>query len=221
MTVNRVILIRPGETDWNRQRRWQGWVDSPLDDFGRAQAKQLARYIRNIGMSALYSSDSRRAVETAEILSVQLGFLPVYDKRWRERDIGAWQGMTLNEIRSWYPEEYRKLQADVENFRVPEGESRADVRQRVTSAFNDMLAEDRGSTVGIISHTTSTHMLLDSLIKGYDIYATVLGNTAVTTIRLVESGQWEIVALNDLAHLEGLNAASFMELEQNDDPGNR
>src|SRR5690606_7991617 len=163
MTVNRVILIRPGETEWNRQRRWQGWVASPLDDYGKAQAKQLARYIRNIGMSALYASDSRRAVETAEILSAQLGFPPVYDKRWRERDIGAWQGMTLNEIRAWYPEEYRKLQTDIENFCVPEGESRADVRKRVTSAFNEIVAEDKGGTVGILTHTTSTHTLLHSL----------------------------------------------------------
>lgn len=220
MTVNRVILIRPGETDWNRQGRWQGWVDSPLDDYGRAQAKQLARYIRNIGLSALYSSDSRRAVQTAEILVAQLGFPPVYDKRWRERDIGNWQGMTLDEIRAWYPEDYRKLQADIENFRVPEGESRADVRQRVMAAFNAILAEDKGSTIGIISHTTSTHMLLDSLVDGYDIYAAVLGNTAVTTIRLGETGQWEMVALNDLSHLEGLNSRSVRELEENDDSRN-
>jgi broad specificity phosphatase PhoE len=220
MAVNRVILIRPGETEWNRQGRWQGWVASPLDNYGKAQAKQLARYIRNIGISAVYSSDSRRAVETAEILSAQLGFAPTYDKRWRERDIGAWQGMTLQEIRSWYAEDYRKLQADIENFRVPQGESREDVRQRVMSAFNDILEEDKGSTVGIITHTTSTHMLLRSLIPDYDIYAAVLGNTAVTTIRLGEAGKWEIVALNDLTHLEGLNAASFKELEQDDDSGN-
>jgi broad specificity phosphatase PhoE len=170
-------------------------------------------------MSALYASDSRRAVETADILSAQLGFPPVYDKRWRERDIGAWQGMTLNEIRAWYQDDYRKLQADIENFRVPEGESRADVRQRVMAAFNDILAEDKGSTVGILTHTT--HMLLHSLVAGYDVYAAVLGNTAVTTIRLGESGQWELVALNDLSHLEGLNSRYVQELEQNDDPGNR
>ncbi|MBZ0299059.1 MAG: histidine phosphatase family protein [Anaerolineae bacterium] len=221
MTVNRVILIRPGETDWNRQGRWQGWVASPLDDYGRAQAKQLARYIRNIGMSALYSSDSRRAVETAEILAAPLGFMPVYDALWRERDIGAWQGMTLNEIRTWHPEDYRKLQADTENFRVPEGESRADVRKRVLAAFEDVLAEDKGGTVGLLTHTTSTHMLLHSLIAGYDIYAGVLGNTAVTTIHRPDSGPWKLVALNDLSHLEGLNSRSVRELEQSDDSGDR
>ena len=219
MAVNRVILIRPGETDWNRQGRWQGWVASPLNDYGRAQAKALARYIRNIGLKALYSSDSRRAIETAEILGEQLGFEPVFDARWRERDIGAWQGMSLDEIRSWSVNDYKKLQADNENFQVPDGESRADVRKRVLDAFNDILAEDKGSTVGIITHTTSTHALLDSLIDRDDIYAAVLGNSAVTTIHRNEDGQWELVALNDLSHLEGLNSRYMQELEQTDDSG--
>ncbi len=206
MTVNRVILIRPGETDWNRQGRWQGWVASPLNDYGRAQALALARYIRNIGLSALYSSDSRRAVETAQILAAQLDFEPVLDKRWRERNVGAWQGMTIDEIRSWNVEDYQQLQADNENFRVPQGESRADVRKRVLAAFADVLKEDRGGTVGILTHTTSTHTLLDSLVPDYDIYGTLLGNTAVTTIRRGQGDAWEIVAANDLSHLEGLNS---------------
>ena len=214
MTVNRVILMRPGETDWNRQGRWQGWVASPLNDYGRAQAKALARYIRNIGMSALYSSDSRRAVETAQLLSEQLGFAPVFDRRWRERDVGAWQGMTLEEIRSWNVDEYHQLQADSENFRVPEGVSRADVRQRVMAAFEALLEEDKGSTVGVITHTTSTHMLLDSLVSGYDIHGTALGNTAVTTISRIDSSAWQLVALDDLSHLEGLKAGHVDELEQ-------
>jgi len=217
MTVNRVILIRPGETDWNRQGRWQGWVASPLNDYGRAQAVSLSRYLRNIGMSMLYSSDSRRAVETAQILADELSLEPHYDARWRERDIGAWQGMSLEEIRSWHVEDYQKLQADRENFQAPNGESRAQVRERVLAAFNDVLNEDRGSTVGILTHTTSTHVLLDSLLPDYDIYGGVLGNTAVTTIRRGENDGWELVALNDLSHLEGLKSRFVQELEQPDD----
>jgi probable phosphoglycerate mutase len=168
-----VIFIRPGETEWNRQGRWQGWVASPLSDYGRAQALALSKYVRNIGMSALYASDSRRAVETAEILTQQLSFEPILDQRWRERDIGVWQGMTLDEIRSWNVEDYKKLQASIEDFQVPDGESRAEVRKRVLAAFQDVLNEDRGDTIGIITHTTSTHMLLDSLIEDYEIYGTV------------------------------------------------
>lgn len=219
MTVNRVILIRPGETDWNRQGRWQGWVASPLNDYGRAQAVSLSRYLRNIGMTQLYASDSRRAVETAQILAQELNLEPVYDARWRERNIGDWQGMTLDEIRSWHGEEYQKLQADRENYQPPNGESRAQVRKRVLAAFNDVLAGDKGTTVGILTHTTSTHALLDSLLPDYDIYGGVLGNTAVTTIRRDDRDTWELVALNDLSHLEGLKSRFVQELEQDNDTG--
>jgi phosphoserine phosphatase len=219
MTVNRVVLIRPGETDWNRQGRWQGWVASRLNDYGRAQVLALAKYVRNIGLSALYSSDSRRAVETAEILAMQLEFRPMLDERLRERNVGAWQGMTLEEIQTWNVEAYRALQADIEHYRVPGGESRADVRKRVLEAFQRVLDDDKGNTVGIISHTTSTHMLLHSLVPGYDIYSTVLGNSAVTTIHRGEADAWEIVALNDLSHLEGLKSRSVRELEQDNDSG--
>ncbi len=213
MTVKRVILIRPGETAWNREGRWQGWVSSPLSDYGRAQALSLGRYIRNIGMSALYSSDLVRAVETANILSSQLEFSPVFDERWRERAIGQWQGMTLDEIRSWCTDDYHKLQEDAENYSMPGGEARNAVQKRVTAAFRDVLKDDKGSTVGIITHTTSTHALLQSLIADYDVYSSVLGNTSVTTIALNDNNQWEIVAANDVSHLEGLTSRSVSELE--------
>ena len=221
MTVNRVILIRPGETDWNRQGRWQGQVASSLNDYGRAQAYSLSRFIRNIGLSALYSSASRRAVETARILAAELGFEPIVDRRWCERDIGIWQGMTLDEIRAWDIETYKHLVADRENYRVPEGESRADVRERVLAAFEDVLKEGRGSTIGILTHTTTTHVLLDSLLADYSIDDTVIGNTAVTTLSHDDAGKWGLIALNDLSHLEGLKSRSVQELEQQDDTGDR
>jgi probable phosphoglycerate mutase len=214
MTVKRVILIRPGETAWNREGRWQGWVPSPLSDYGRAQVMALGRYIRNIGMKAVYGSDLRRAKETAEILCRQLDFEPVYDARWRERDIGQWQGMTLDEIRTWCPDEYRLLQADVDNFRVPGGESRRDVRDRVMAAFAEIVSAEAGSTIGIITHTTSTHMLLQALVPDYDVYATILGNSSVTTVALGDDGRWMIVAANDVSHLEGLTSRTFAELEE-------
>jgi broad specificity phosphatase PhoE len=94
MAVKRVIFIRPGETDWNRDLRYQGWVAIPLSAYGQRQAQRLANYIRNIGVSALYTSDLKRASETAAILAEKLDSEPIADKRLRERDIGKWQGLT-------------------------------------------------------------------------------------------------------------------------------
>lgn len=214
MRVKRIILIRPAETDWNRQSHWQGWVATPLNEHGRRQAQALAKFVRNIGMSALYSSDLRRAVETAELLAERLGFAPVYDARLRERNIGAWQGLTLDEMRAWYPDEYKQLLADADEYRIPGGESRAEVRARMVSMFDDILKEDRGETVGIISHTTAIRALLSELIPDCDPNSIKVNNTSVTTLVRVDTDRWQLVAANDVMHLEGLASRSAKEVEQ-------
>lgn len=212
MTIKRVILIRPGETDWNRQGRWQGWVASPLNIHGRKQVELLAKFVRNIGLSALYSSDLHRAEQTAAILSDSLRFAPILDSRWRERNIGEWQGLTRDEMQAWYPDMYAELMADRMGFRVPAGESLADVKARVMEALDDILAENTGETIGIISHTAALHLLLSELIPGYRIGDITFANTSVTTIQRTESGAWKLVTANDTLHLEGLETQSIEEI---------
>jgi broad specificity phosphatase PhoE len=213
MTVKRIIFVRPGETDWNRQVRWQGWVASPLSTHGKRQAERLANYVRHIAMTVLYTSDLVRAVQTAEILSGTLGFAPVLDERLRERNIGDWQGLTIDEMRAWYPDQYQQLLTDSENYRVPGGESRADVRKRMVEVFNDILKQDKGETIGIISHTTAIHALLADLIPGGTGKEVAVSNTSVTTIALEEKGKWRLVASDDVLHLEGLETQRSPELE--------
>jgi broad specificity phosphatase PhoE len=212
MTVKRVILIRPGETDWNRQGRWQGWVSVPLNTHGRNQARYLARFIRNVGMTALYASDLKRAVQTAEILVETLGYPPVYDARLRERNIGSWQGLTQDEMRDWYPDEYQKLVENRAGYAVPGGESRNQMKARMIAAFDDYMKEDKGETIGIISHSSAIRSLLSQWIADEQLVGTDVGNTSVTTIaRDDENETWHIVASNDLAHLEGIESQSLGE----------
>jgi broad specificity phosphatase PhoE len=223
MTVKRVILIRPGETDWNRQGRWQGWVASPLNPHGKQQVQALARFIRNVGMTVLYASDLKRAVETAEILEERLGFAPIYDERLRERNIGDWQGLTPDEMRLWYPQEYEKLLQDRANYVIPKGESRNQVKARMLAAFKDYLQQDKGETIGILSHSSAIRSLLSEWIPEAQLINADVGNTSVTSIaRDDENGTWRVVASNDVTHLEGLEAQSVTELEdRKHDSGNR
>lgn len=213
MTVKRVIFIRPGETNWNQQVRWQGWVASPLNDHGKRQAERLANYIRHINLKALYTSDLKRALQTAAILAKNLGFEPVPDERLRERKIGEWQGLTIDEMRTWYPDEYQNLLTDAENYRVPGGESRADVRKRMVEAFDAILKQDKGETIGVISHTTAIHELLAAIIPDNTNQEVAVSNTSVTTIVLSENGKWQLVASDDVLHLEGLPTQTSPELE--------
>ena len=212
MVVKRVVFIRPGETDWNKIGRWQGIVGVPLNEHGRLQAERLAKFVRNIGMEALYSSDLRRAKDTAEIIAGTANVKPVYDMRLRERGMGEWQGLTINEIRSWYPEDYSRVQADPEGFQVPAGESRRQVAQRVLSAFEDIIGRG-GNTIGVISHTTAIRGLLAELVPSSDPYNLQFRNMSVTTVAQSEDGSWAISQLDDVTHLEGISSESFGEVE--------
>ncbi|MFQ3647508.1 MAG: histidine phosphatase family protein [Anaerolineae bacterium] len=213
MAIQRLVFLRPGETDWNKMERWQGTVAVPLNETGRAQAERVAQYIRNTGMNALYTSDLRRAVETAQIIAAAIDLQPVQDARLRERAVGIWQGLTRREIALWYPEEYAQLQADPENYRIPGGESRRDVRERVQSFMADLFAKEQGEVVGILSHTTAMRTLLPELVPDFAADKIKYSNMSVTTLGREGDGPWRIIMLDDTRHLEGLSTMAFGELE--------
>src|SRR5437762_5332003 len=92
-----LLLVRHGETDWNRDGRWQGGSDTSLNDVGREQARALADQLDG-DIAAVYSSDLARARETAEIVAAKLDLAVQIDPRLRERGFGSWEGLTMTEI---------------------------------------------------------------------------------------------------------------------------
>jgi broad specificity phosphatase PhoE len=210
--VKRMIFIRAGETDWNRIGRFQGWVASPLNEHGRRQAHKLAQFIRHMELCALYSSDLVRARQTASILAEGLGFAPVFDPRLRERNVGTWQGMTLQEMREWYPAEFAEMLTHLDTFRMEGAESRAEVRARMRAAFDEIIAQETGETVGIVSHTTAIKLLLDQLVPELGVIDLDFGNTSVTTLVRGEH-RWEVVVAQDVSHLEGMESQAVPEVE--------
>ena len=209
MALRRIVFIRPGETDWNLVGRFQGWLAIPLNELGQQQALRLGNFVRNLGMTRLYSSDLRRARDTAEILCATLNFKPIYDKRLREQHVGIWQGLTVPEMHGWYAEEYARMQADVDGYQIKKGESRDDVRKRVTEAVVEYIEKadgDSDEVIGILSHTTAIRLLLRDLVPEANLNHAHFGNTSVTTLKRRDDGGWELVATNDLMHLEGLES---------------
>jgi len=102
--VAELLLVRHGETDWNRERRFQGHADTPLNDKGREQAHALAAELDGEQIDVVYTSDLARARETAEIVAARLGADVVALRELREIDVGDWEGLSWPEIEQRFPD---------------------------------------------------------------------------------------------------------------------
>jgi broad specificity phosphatase PhoE len=146
------ILIRHGETDWNRQRRYQGQADTGLNSRGTKQANELAMRLKEKNIVALYSSDLLRALQTAEIIA-QIIKKPIYrDARLREIRLGDWQGKSRQEVQNQYAELVKQRREDPLGSTVPGGERGDQVLARMQAAFRDIQKQHPGEVVAVISH---------------------------------------------------------------------
>jgi broad specificity phosphatase PhoE len=166
--VTYLILARHGETDWNRDGIWQGHGDPPLNDLGRQQAAALAERMREVEIDALYSSDLRRAYETAEILAVAKGFDITSDPALREMDVGSWTGLTAAEIEERFP-----------GMEYHDGESREAFSTRVIAAFQRIASGDRRRIL-VVTHGGVVRALQRQM---YGEPLSVLGNGETYTVR--------------------------------------
>jgi probable phosphoglycerate mutase len=128
-----IVLVRHGETDWNRENRFQGHADPPLNDAGRAQALKLAGELRDEAVAAAYTSPLRRARETAAIVADQLGIEPVPDNALMEVDVGSWSGLTRDEVEARFPEGYARWLEYGHGW--DDGESYEELGERVVSGL--------------------------------------------------------------------------------------
>jgi broad specificity phosphatase PhoE len=152
--VRRLLLIRHGETDWNRQHRWQGWIDPPLNEVGEAQALARAAALVADGLdaAAVWSSDLQRAASTARIIAEHLDVDVTLDAGFRERHGGKFEGLDRAGLEARFPDELARWMAgDLDH--PPGGESDDDVWQRVVAAIARRSRDvPDGSTVVIVTH---------------------------------------------------------------------
>lgn len=130
MTLEHLILLRHGETDWNASLRLQGHRDIPLNDLGAQQAEAAAPSVAALGPDVIISSDLQRARQTAEPVSALTGLDVAVDVRLRETLLGDWEGLTRNDVLDGWPGMWEQWRASSADFAPPGGESRAEVAQR-------------------------------------------------------------------------------------------
>jgi broad specificity phosphatase PhoE len=148
--VTIVLLARHAQTEWNRQGRFQGHADPELTAEGRAQARTLADELEDTEFAAVYSSDLRRAVETAQIVAKRHGLEVETDPDLREVDVGEWSGLTWGEIEERYPDGVVRHRERGHGWE--RGESYEAMTDRVLSALRRIASQHDGDQVLVVVH---------------------------------------------------------------------
>jgi broad specificity phosphatase PhoE len=205
----RILLIRHGQSRGNAEQRFGGHSPTPLSDLGHAQAGAAARALEREGVTAIYSSDLLRAVQTAEPLARATGLDVRRTDAFRERSVGRMEGLTFEEAAREHPDEYAALlRRDFEHV-LTGGESYRQLLDRAARELDAAVGRHRGGCVAVFSHTGTICILVLHIMGALDAPALrpvwiSTSNCGVTRIDLEHGGLIRVLALNDTRHLMGL-----------------
>jgi broad specificity phosphatase PhoE len=170
--VTEMLLVRHGETDWNRKHRVQGHTDVPLNAAGTAQAEALADRLASVRLAAVYSSDLARARQTAEIVAWRQGLDVVLEPGLREKNFGSWEGLTDIEIAERFPDAVRGRWGD--------GETTEEVAGRALTAIERIRAREHDGPVVVVSHGGAIRTILDQ----FSVEHGRIGNCEIFSVEL-------------------------------------
>lgn len=201
-----VVLVRHGETAYNRADAFRGRVDLPLNDRGEEQAKAAAAYLSGQDFEAFYSSPLRRSLRTAEVIAEPHGGEVSPLEYFLDVDYGEWSGKNIEEIRETWPREFATWADDPERAVFPGGEKVSDVRERLDRGL-EWLAREHGGTVLLVGHKLINRIAI-CIVLGLPtsgIWRVEQSNAAINLISWGNKG-WVLRRLNDTSHLHGLES---------------
>jgi probable phosphoglycerate mutase len=205
MLMTELVLIRHGETEMNRELRFQGHVDVGLNAIGLEQARRLAARMAGEKADALYASDLLRARQTAEPIASGLALDPVPECGLREQNFGKVDGMRVDDIQRDHPEAWAGWLRFHSDYAMPEGESTREFHARVMDALQRVVAWHPDQTVVVVTHGGVLDMIYRTALSlGLDgPRQSAIPNAGINRIR-VRDGSIAILDWADTRHLHDL-----------------
>lgn len=201
----KLYLTRHGQTEWNLERRLQGWKNSNLTPKGRKGAELLRQRLRHVDLDVIFSSPSMRARETSEIIVKGRNIDINFEDNLREIHSGKWEGKSLSDIEKLYPEEYYAYQNTPDLYKADNGgETFFQLQERAISAIDKIINENKYENVLIVTHGVTARIIIayfenwpiEKLWETPHIY-----NTSLTQID-IEGENVSIPLYGDTSHLE-------------------
>ncbi len=198
-----LYLIRHGETESNKQRRYQGWTESPLSGEGLRQAEKAGFFLAGQNLSGLYCSDLNRAFHTARVIGSSSGLQPVVTPLLREINFGHWEGLTFDQIEARWGKEISLWLDDPFSRSAPGGETLAEVCSRMLNFLEELSGDGHeGKRIAAISHGGSIRALLFSVLdlNTTSFWDIKIDNASISLLRK-EGGRFRVVYHNRTDHL--------------------
>jgi probable phosphoglycerate mutase len=198
-----ILLVRHGETHWNREGRVQGYhADSPLTETGLEQARALARRMAAEALDALYSSDLGRTRQTVAPIVQSTRLQVNFDSRLRERNYGTFEGRTFLEVERDFPEAYAHFRTRDPHFAAAGGESTVQFHDRVIMALESIASQAAGVRIAVVAHGGVLGVMyrhaMNIPIEAPRHYT--VANASINRFGY-ERGEWRILEWGDVSHL--------------------
>ena len=204
-----VLLIRHGQSRGNAERRFGGHTATPLSSRGRNQAHATALTLKSEGITAIYSSDLARAMDTAQPLARLTGLHVNGTSAFRERDVGVMEGLTFEDAAQQHPEQYAALLRRDFEYVLSGGESYRQLLDRARLKLDEIIEENRGGRIAVFSHTGTICILALHLMGALDspelkpVWISS-ANCGITRFELRDDGFVRVLCVNDTSHLSGM-----------------
>lgn len=198
--MTRLYILRHGQTEWNRDNnRYCGCSDIGLSEEGHRQAENVSRWIEKLHVDYVYSSPMIRAAETAAYIAARHQIEVQMEAGIREIDYGKWEGLTLDEIQTAYPDNWSKWFENPGNTRAgTNGESASQVFFRFERTIRELCDRHKGANVVIVSHSAASRMFLSGVLgMPMQAYRTLtLHNTGVCVLDVLKEGEYKLIQFN-------------------------
>ena len=201
---SRIILIRHGETNWNKEGRFQGQIDVPLNEKGREQATKASKYLEEVEFNKAFSSSMKRPYETAKIILNNKNIKIEKIEDLIEINHGLWEGSLEEEIKQKWPEMLNNWHEKPESVTMPEGESILQVSERAICAWNYICdLQQENDTTLVVAHDAVNKTLICHILglSFSDIWMIKQGNGGITVIDIFKNKNNVLSSLNITNHL--------------------